>query len=219
MRISEIYRSVQGEGPDQGRPCVLVRLAGCNLRCRYCDTAEARDAGAGAERSLGSVVGEVEAAGPRSVLVTGGEPLLSPEAPALLEDLLGRGFAVALETNGSLPLDAVPPGVSVCLDIKCPGSGCAGASRMDQARRLRPTDQIKFVLADEADYRFAREACRELGLGRPGRRTEGPEILLGPVHGELDPVRIVEWMLADGLEARLNLQLHKILWGPQARRV
>jgi 7-carboxy-7-deazaguanine synthase len=211
MRISEIYSSVQGETQYAGLPCTLVRTTGCDLRCHYCDSAFAFHGGT--DMDIDSIAAEVDRLGPKLVLLTGGEPMLQWELPALAERLLSSGYKVMIETSGAHPLDTLPAGVVRVIDIKTPASGESTRMRWDLLGALRPQDAVKFVIADEPDYEWARDVIRRHDLGA---RTE---VLLSPVHGELDPQRVVAWMLRDRLTARLNLQIHKYVWPPETRRV
>jgi 7-carboxy-7-deazaguanine synthase len=211
MRITEIYASVQGETRFAGLPCTLVRTTGCDLRCTYCDTAYAFHGGR--DMSLDEVVAEVDRLPARLVLLTGGEPMLQREIGALAELLLGRGYQVMIETSGAHPLDALPPEVVRIVDVKTPGSGEGHRVRWEVLDRLRPTDSIKFVLADESDYLWAAAAIRDRELAHKA------EVLLSPVHGRLDPRALVSWMLRDRVPARLNLQLHKYIWDPATQGV
>ncbi len=207
MRVSEVFLSLQGESSSAGLPTVFVRTAGCNLRCRWCDTAYAFTGGE--ELPPAEVRRRVEAYGVRRVCLTGGEPLLQPrdEVAALLDLLADR--EVSVETSGAVPLapHALRQHHRWVMDVKCPSSGMSGRLHPDNLRRLRPQDEVKFVVADEADYRWAAAFIREHGL--EGRHR----LLLSPVHGELDPAALAEWILEDRLEARLQVQLHKLLWG------
>lgn len=207
MRISEVFLSLQGESSSAGLPTVFVRTTGCNLRCRWCDTAHAFTGGE--EMSPEEVRRRVDACGVRRVCLTGGEPLLQPrgEVAALL-DLLAD-HEVSVETSGALPLApyTLREHHRWVMDVKCPSSGMADRMDRDNLRRLRPQDEVKFVVADEADYRWAAAFIRRHGLD--GRHR----LLLSPVHGELDPAALAAWMLEDRLEARLQVQLHKLLWG------
>jgi 7-carboxy-7-deazaguanine synthase len=211
MRITEIYSSIQGETQYAGLPCTLVRTTGCDLRCNYCDSAFAFHGGT--DMTVADIAAEVARLGAPLVLLTGGEPMLQRELPALARRLLDDGYRVMIETSGAHPLDALPPEVVRIVDVKTPGSGEAHRNRLELLDQLRAQDAAKFVLADEADYRWASEIIRARGLG--GRT----EVLLSPVHGRLDPQALVGWMLRDRLPARLNLQLHKYVWSPDARRV
>ena len=211
MRITEIYTSIQGETQYAGLPCTLVRTTGCDLRCGYCDSAFAFHGGK--EMTLDEIEGEVARLGAPLVLLTGGEPMLQRELPELAARLLRAGYRVMIETSGAHPLDTLPEAVVRVIDVKTPGSGESHRNRGELLRGLRPGDAVKFVLVDEADYRWAVELIRAHELGRQA------EVLLSPVHGRLDPKILVEWMLRDRVPARLNLQLHKYIWEPEARRV
>jgi 7-carboxy-7-deazaguanine synthase len=211
MKITEIYSSIQGETQYAGLPCTLVRTTGCDLRCGYCDSAFAFHGGR--DMTLDDIAHEVARLGAPLVLLTGGEPLLQREMPALATRLLADGYQVMIETSGAHPVDALPAEVVRIVDVKTPGSGESHRMRWELLGKLGPRDAVKFVLADEADYAWAREVIREHGLG--GRT----EVLLSPVHGRLDPRSLVAWMLRDRLPGRLNLQLHKYVWDPEARGV
>jgi 7-carboxy-7-deazaguanine synthase len=211
MRITEIYSSIQGETQYAGLPCTLIRTTGCDLRCSYCDSAFAFHGGS--DMSLDQILTEVDRLGAPLVLLTGGEPMLQREMPALARRLLDAGYKVMIETAGAHPLDTLPDEVVRIVDIKTPGSGESHRIRWDLLPALRPQDAVKFVLSDEADYRWAARVIDERALR--GRT----ELLLSPVHGRLDPKELISWMLRDRMPARLNLQLHKYIWDPDARRV
>ena len=211
LRVCEIFRSLQGEGTRAGRPCTMVRLAGCNLRCAWCDTAYAWQAGR--ERTVDDVLARVGRLGGDLVEVTGGEPLLQPAAPRLLRRLLDAGAETLLETNGSLDLACVPQGVVKIVDFKCPASGQAEGNLWANVRHLTGRDEVKFVLADRADYDFARAAIAEHDL--PGRCV----VIFSPVAGRLAPALLAEWILADRLPVRLGLQLHRMIWPQRDRGV
>jgi 7-carboxy-7-deazaguanine synthase len=211
MRISEIYTSIQGETQYAGLPCTLVRTTGCDLRCGYCDSAFAFHGGT--DMTLDQIMAEVARLGAPLVLLTGGEPMLQRDLPQLAGRLLEAGYRVMIETSGAHPLDTLPAGVVRVIDVKTPGSGESHRNRPELLRALRAGDAVKFVLVDEADYRWAVEVIRQHEL--PGRA----EVLLSPVHGRLDPKEVVAWMLRDRLPARLNLQLHKYIWDAETRGV
>jgi 7-carboxy-7-deazaguanine synthase len=211
MRITEIYTSIQGETQYAGLPCTLVRTTGCDLRCGYCDSAFAFHGGT--DMTLDQIMAEVGRLGAPLVLLTGGEPMLQRDLPELATRLLGAGYRVMIETSGAHQLDSLPEGVVRVIDVKTPGSGESHRNRVELLRGLRPGDAVKFVLLDEADYRWAAQLIREHELGA---RTE---VLLSPVHGRLEPRELVGWMLRDRLPARLNLQLHKYIWDVETRGV
>ena len=210
LSITEIFTSIQGESTFAGLPCVFVRLAGCNLRCRYCDSTYAY--GPGVERSAESVVEEVAGLPVTLVEITGGEPLQQPETPELCRRLLARGRRVLVETNGTMDIGALPPGVVRIVDVKCPGSGEAGRFLAGNLAALKPEDECKFVLCDRADFDWAAAFVRRLDLTR--RCT----VLFSPVWTTLPPADLAEWILASGLAVRLGLQLHKVIWGGDTRR-
>jgi 7-carboxy-7-deazaguanine synthase len=203
--LIETYLSVQGESTHAGRPCWFVRTARCNLRCRWCDS-EFTFTG-GTRRPVEEVVAEALASGAPVVEVTGGEPLLQRSSLEVMRRLCDAGRTVLLETGGSLPVDAVDPRVHRIVDLKCPGSGEAGRNRWENLPLLTARDEVKFVIAGRADYEWARGVIRERLGGSPAT------LLLSPVHGELAPADLAAWLLEDRLPARLNLQLHKFVWG------
>lgn len=211
--MSELFASIQGESTHSGRPCFFVRLAGCHLRCRWCDTEYAFSGGR--VLSIDECVREASKAGLDLVEVTGGEPLLQKSVYGLLAELADCGFQVLLETSGSVPIDGVDPRVLRIVDWKCPGSGMAERNRPEVLEALKPGDELKLVLADRRDYEWAREQLR--GEGR--RIPRGVPVLFSPVHGELPPASLAAWILDDRLPVRLNLQVHKWIWGPGERGV
>jgi 7-carboxy-7-deazaguanine synthase len=226
VQLIEIYKSVQGESSFAGLPCIFVRLAGCNLRCSWCDS-EYTFTG-GKKMTAAEVEAVVAELAPvRLVEFTGGEPMLQErELVPLLEKMIADGYELMLETSGERALERVPREVHKIVDVKCPGSGEAGSFRMENLAALTKRDEVKFVVADRADYEYAREFLREHGLAeRVG------EVLLSPAWKKnaaatrdaencaLDPRALTEWMLEDGLKARLSLQVHKFIWAPQVKGV
>ena len=209
--VNEIFLSIQGEGTRAGRPCTLVRLTGCNLRCRWCDTAYAYDEGV--PMTLEAVTERVAQLGCRLVELTGGEPLLQRAAPDLLRELCQAGYEVLVETSGERDIAPVDPRVVRIVDVKCPSSGESDKMRWSNLDILRPADEVKFVVADRVDYTFAKEIMSRYDL--PRRCT----VLMGAVIGELPPAELASWILADSLPVRLQVQLHKILWPQSARGV
>src|SRR6476469_4395174 len=207
LTVNEIFHSIQGESSQAGRPCVFVRLTACDLRCSWCDTAYAFHEGT--KRSLDEVVEAVEKYGCRTVEITGGEPLLQEDVYPLMERLLTAGQTVMLETGGHRPIDRVPAAVLKVVDVKCPASGEAARNDWSNLERLAPHDEVKFVIQDRGDYDFARDVIARHHLAARGRL-----VLLSPVHGVLDAKTLSEWMLADRLPARLQLQIHKYIWTP-----
>jgi 7-carboxy-7-deazaguanine synthase len=226
LYLIEIYKSVQGESSFAGLPCIFVRLAGCNLRCAWCDS-EYTFTG-GTKMTADEVVAEIEKLAPVKLIeFTGGEPLLQErEVIPLMERLLGAGFELMIETSGERPLERVPRAVHKIVDVKCPASGEAGSFRPNNLNCLSERDEVKFVIADRADYEFARAFLREHRL-----ETRAGQVLLSPAFTKtpmperttknalLDPRELVEWMLADGLAARVSLQIHKYIWEPQKKGV
>jgi 7-carboxy-7-deazaguanine synthase len=212
LTINEIFYSIQGESTFAGKPCVFVRLAGCDLRCTWCDTPYAFNEGH--KMSVDAVLQQVAAYGSSLVEVTGGEPLLQEEVYPLMERLLDSGRTVLLETGGQIDVSRVPGAVVKVMDVKCPASG--ESDKMDWANieHLGGRDQVKFVIQDRADYEFARDIVARHALDR---RCEA--VLFSPVHGVLDPKDLSEWILGDRLPVRLQLQLHKHIWGANVRGV
>jgi len=212
LTINEIFHSIQGESTHAGEPCVFVRLTACDLRCRWCDTPYAFHEGR--RMPVDEVVRAVEAYGCPLVEITGGEPLLQADVVPLMERLLALGKTVMIETGGHRSIAGVPAGVIRVMDIKCPGSGEVEKTDWSNLAQLTPRDEVKFVIADRADYEFARDVvAREQLAERCGA------VLFSPVHGELHPRQLAEWVLADRLPVRVQLQLHKYIWDPQARGV
>jgi 7-carboxy-7-deazaguanine synthase len=211
LKVTEIFASVQGETSYSGYPFAFVRLTGCNLRCRFCDTPYAYDSGE--DFPLPDVVSRVSAFGLSRACVTGGEPMLQEEAPALVSALLDRGQEVLVETNGTVPLGRLHPRAVKIMDVKCPGSGEERKTLWENFRHLTGRAEVKFVVSSEAAYRYAKEV-----VGRY-RREPGWTVLLSPAFGLLAPERLAGWMVGDALDARFQLQLHKIVWGPDRRGV
>lgn len=210
LRISEIFLSLQGESTSVGLPTVFVRLTGCPLRCRYCDTAYAFSGGEPLAAS--EILSRVAGLQARHVTVTGGEPLAQPGCLPLLAQLCDAGYCVSLETSGALDVSGVDPRVIKVLDLKTPGSGEVGRNLYRNLDRLAPPDQVKFVICDRADYEWARAQIAE-------RRLAGRcELLFSPAWGQQDPTVLADWILQDRLPVRFQLQLHKILWGDEPGR-
>jgi len=212
LTINEIFYSIQGESTFAGRPCVFVRLTACDLRCSWCDTPYAFHEGR--KRSLDDVLAEVDSYRCALVEVTGGEPLLQEEVCPLMRRLLDAGRTVLLETGGHHSTERVPEAVVTILDIKCPGSGEAHRNDWTNLERLRPHDEVKFVIGDRTDYEFARDVVRRHDLS-----SRAAAVLFSPVHGVLEPRAMSEWILADRLPVRLQLQIHKYVWDPEIRGV
>jgi 7-carboxy-7-deazaguanine synthase len=210
VRVTEIFFSIQGEGTRSGLPFVFVRFTGCDLRCVYCDTAYAFHGGKDMTRE--EVLAEVARHPTRHVLLTGGEPVLQKELPQLAAELIARGYVVAVETHGQRPLDALPREVIRIVDVKTPESGEV-TTDFRYLDALAPHDEVKFVVASEADWRWSLDVIRRHDLGRR------VAVLVSPVWGRVEPRELARWVLESGVEARLNLQLHKVIWGAEARGV
>lgn len=210
LRITEIFLSLQGEARSVGWPTVFVRLTGCPLRCSYCDTAYAFSGGEWMD--IPDICSKVEAFGVRHVTVTGGEPLAQRNVHGLMTLLCDQGYELSLETSGALDVAGVDPRVSKVIDLKTPGSGESERNLWDNLNYLSALDQIKLVIADRADYEWARERLGEHGL------MDRVEVLMSPVHGRLSPRELAEWILNDRLHVRMQVQLHKYLWGDEPGR-
>ena len=211
LRVSEIFLSLQGESTRMGLPCAFVRLAGCNLDCTWCDTPYARGAEDGEPMALDAILAELALLGCPRVEVTGGEPMTQPATPQLLAALCEAGYETLLETNGSLDLSGLDPRVRKIVDVKCPSSGAAEAMCWANFDGLSGSDEVKFVLADRADFDYACHVVRDRNL------TDHCAVHFSPVAGRLEPARLAEWILETGLDVRLGLQLHKILWPGEDR--
>lgn len=211
IKVTEIFHSIQGESTHAGRPCAFIRLTGCPLRCTWCDTAYAFYGGR--DMMMDEIVEQVRAFDCRLVEVTGGEPLSQPGSPALLTRLCNDGFEVLLETSGAIDTAAVDLRVQVILDVKCPGSGMTDRMHWPNLDRLSSKDEAKFVIKDRVDYEWAREVVCRRDLST--RCT----VLFSPVFGEGDPRQLAEWVLADRLPVRFQLQMHKYIWAPDMRGV
>ena len=210
MKITEIFKSIQGETSLAGFPCSFVRTSGCNLRCSYCDTVYAYTGGE--DIAVDEIVARLKRFGLSLAVVTGGEPLLQKnELDILLEKLLGERFNVLVETNGSLPIGELPAGVKKIMDIKCPGSGMSDKMLWGNLDSLNRDDEIKFVLSSGSDYNWAKEIVRGRLLGREQK------ILFSPVTGKVSLKEVAAWLLRDNLQVRLQPQLHKIIWTERQR--
>ena len=213
LRVTEIFRSIQGESTHMGRPCTFVRLTGCPMRCTWCDS-EYTFTG-GASMSLETVMAEVRSLGCQLVEVTGGEPLAQREAFKLIELLCDEGYEVLIETGGYVSTENVDERAKLILDVKCPASGEEARNHWPNLDRLRAEkDEVKFVIANRADWEYARDVVARYDLERRARA-----ILISPVWGEVDLREMAEWVATSGLDVRMQLQLHKQIWGPEARGV
>jgi 7-carboxy-7-deazaguanine synthase len=214
LRVAETFLSLQGESTWVGLPCFFIRLAGCNLDCRDCDTREARDPAVGTAWGIDALTAAAVAAAVPLAEVTGGEPLAQAATPDLCRALVAAGLTVLVETNGSLPIAPLPPEAIRIMDVKCPSSAMADHLRVANFADLRPQDEVKFVLADRDDYVYARNVMQSHRLAE---RTAN--LLFSPAWGLLDPADLAAWILADRLPVRLQLQLHKLLWGADCQGV
>jgi 7-carboxy-7-deazaguanine synthase len=212
LTVNEIFHSIQGESRRAGEPCVFVRLTACDLRCSWCDTPYAFYEGK--KRSIEDVIAEVGQYQCPLVEVTGGEPLLQEDVYPLMEQLLALGHTVMLETGGHRSVARVPAAVLKIVDVKCPGSGESHRNHWENLDLVCPGDEVKFVLKDRADYDYARDV-----IARHRLAARAGAILLSPVHGVLDAKLLSEWVLADRLAVRVQLQLHKFIWSPETRGV
>lgn len=212
LTVNEIFYSIQGESTRAGCPCVFVRLTGCDLRCGWCDTPYAFHEGRRA--SIEDVLQDVAQYGCRLVEITGGEPLLQPDVYPLMIRLVESGRTVLLETGGHISLDAVPAGVVKIVDIKCPASGEAARNEWGNVDRLTNADEVKFVIQDRTDYDYAVDVWRRYEMDKRCRT-----VMFSPVHGVLHPRTLAEWVLEDALPVRVQLQIHKYIWGADVKGV
>jgi len=211
LRITEIFHSLQGEASTVGRPTVFIRLTGCPLRCQYCDTAYAFEGGS--VRKLEEILAEVERLDCQLITVTGGEPLAQPNCILLLQLLCDEGYQVSLETSGALSVEKVDPRVSIVLDLKTPGSREADRNDLGNLSLISQKDQVKFVICNNQDYVWAKAKLLEWNLA-----ARAGEVLFSPSFGEQNPAELAEWILEDHLPVRMQMQLHKLLWGEAAGR-
>jgi len=213
LRVTEIFRSIQGESTHAGRPCTFVRLTGCPMRCVWCDS-EYTFTG-GEHYSIDEIIGRVDAFGCKLVEVTGGEPLAQKEAFSLIERLCDQGYEVLIETGGYVSTAGLDPRAKVILDIKCPASGEEARNDWSNLERLRADkDEVKFVIADEGDWIYARKLIEEKDL-----QSRAKAILLSPAWGQVDLQQLADWIAGSGLNVRMQLQLHKYIWGPDVKGV
>jgi 7-carboxy-7-deazaguanine synthase len=207
LKINEIFKSIQGESTYAGLPCTFIRLAGCNLRCTYCDTNYAYYDGD--ELSDEKIISKIEEYGVKCVEFTGGEPLLQEETPKLLKTLLDKDFDVLIETNGSICIGCLDKRLNIIMDYKTPKSGMSERMRPKNFEFLKKSDQIKFVLMDKSDYEWAKEVIVNNNL-----HDKFDNILMSPAYGELSPKSLVNWVLSDNIPVRVQLQIHKYIWAP-----
>ncbi len=213
LDVCEIFYGIQGESSYAGAPCVFVRLSGCNLRCKWCDTQYAYEAGR--QMSISEILEKVSRYGCPVVEITGGEPLIQKDTAALVDAFLERGILVLLETNGSQDISKVNSGCIRIMDIKCPGSGMSEHNDLENFARLSDDDEVKFVIANREDYAYAKQNVRFMDIDDYRMNI----VHFSPVFGELDPKTLAEWILKDRLDVRLHLQIHKLIWDKNVRGV
>ncbi len=211
LKVNEIFYSIQGESLYAGLPCAFVRLSGCNLRCVYCDTKYAYDEGI--QMPIAGIMEQVAAYQCRLVEITGGEPLCQDLTPDLISTLIEKGYTVLLETNGTMDIRSVDPRCIKIVDIKCPGSGESEKNNLNNIEHLTTHDQLKFVITDKNDYVFAKNI-----LAKTCPSPCPVPVLFSPANDLLEPAVLADWMLKDGLDVRLQLQLHKIIWPDVERK-
>jgi len=211
LKINEIYHSIQGESTYAGRPCVFVRLTGCNLRCTYCDTEYAFYDGK--EMSVKDVINEVEKYNCKLVEITGGEPLFQKECLILMKNLCDESFEVLLETAGNMPIENVDPGIKIIMDLKCPSSGMVDKNLYENIDHLKKTDEVKFVMGTKEDYEWSKDILNKYKL------NDKCIVLFSCVFDKLDPLTLVNWILKDKLDVRFQLQMHKYIWHPETKGV
>lgn len=211
MKICEIFTSIQGESSYAGMPCTFIRLTGCNLRCLYCDTAYAYEEGM--ELTEAEIINEVELIGVHLVTITGGEPLLQEETFRLTERLISEGYKVLIETNGTMSIKDIDIRAVIVLDIKTPGSGMWEEMDLSNLDFIKPTDEIKFVITDREDYEWSKDMMQKYKLGSKC------QVFFSPAFGILLPESLVKWILEDRLDVRLNLQMHKYIYGSDRRGI
>lgn len=212
LLVNEIFYSIQGESIHSGRPCVFVRLTGCNLRCSYCDTCYAYDKGS--EMEIAAILDRVSTYNCPLIEITGGEPLIQKETPDLIYCLLEKGYEVLMETNGSFDASIVDKRCIKIIDIKCPTSGESNKNDLNNLKNLNPKDQVKFVIGNRGDYEFAGKIIKLIHPEFPANH-----ILFSPVSGKMEYAKLAKWILEDNLNVRLHLQLHKIIWPETQKRV
>lgn len=211
LRTYEIFKSIQGETSYAGWPCVFIRLTGCNLRCSYCDTTYAYKQGT--DKSIGEIIDEIAKYNCNLVMVTGGEPLHQQGSKDLINRLIQSGFTVLVETNGSISIKDLNQQTIIIMDIKCPSSGMSERMVWENIDFLKKSDEVNFVIGDRDNYDWAKDKVQRHVINKKCT------VLFSPVHGEIQPQKLAEWILADNLNVRLNLQLHKYIWHPSKRGV
>jgi 7-carboxy-7-deazaguanine synthase len=213
LKVNEIFYSIQGESSYAGLPCVFIRLSGCNLRCSYCDTQYAYDEGS--EMELEDILEKVGNYNCRLIEITGGEPLLQKETPELIRKLLDSGCKVLLETNGSLDISTIDERCIRIMDVKCPSSGMHERNDLENLKKIGNRDELKFVIADRADYEYAKKVLELAGRAS----SSSPTVHFSPSFGKIILKELAAWILEDAMDVRLHVQLHKFIWGPSDRGV
>jgi 7-carboxy-7-deazaguanine synthase len=213
LKVNEIFYSIQGESSYAGRPCVFVRLTGCNLRCSYCDTRYAYDDGEDLE--IGEIIDRITSHRCALVEITGGEPLMQKDTSLLIRKLLDMGFEVLVETNGSMDISAIDDRCAKIVDIKCPSSGEAAKSDLANLKRVQTKDEIKFAIGSREDYDYAKNILSFINSANGNIKPP----LFSPVYGKMNPELLTQWILADHLNVRVQIQLHKVIWGSETRGV
>lgn len=213
LQVNEIFFSIQGESSHAGRPCAFIRLTGCNLRCSYCDTTYAYDEGSWLE--IPEIERQISSFDCRLVEITGGEPLLQAETPELIRTLLDRNYTVLLETNGSREIGVVDERCIRIVDVKCPSSGESEKNRLENLDIITPNDEVKFVIGNREDFEYAKSIISTHLSRRHGLKPP----LISPVFGRMNPESLAQWILEDHLDVRLQIQLHKVIWGAEKRGV
>lgn len=211
LKVIEIYQSIQGESSLTGIPCTFVRLAGCPLRCKWCDTVYSFEGGS--ILTLAEIVTQVQALAPRTVELTGGEPLAQTQTNQLAEMFVAQGFKVMIETSGSEPIEFLPKETHIVMDVKCPGSGMSSKNKLGNLQHLKPTDDLKFVVASQEDFDWSCKFVQDHQL------EDKVNLLASPAFGHVDPKDLVTWILSAPVTFRLNLQIHKYIWGPRVKGV
>lgn len=209
MLVNEIFYSIQGESTYAGLPCVLVRLAGCNIRCSWCDTPYSLTPEDGSDYSISKILEEVKKFDCELVELTGGEPLAQDEAKQLLKELSREGYKVLLETNGTILMDDIPSEIIKIVDVKCPSSGCGDSFLMNNLNFIYSGDEVKFVIGTIEDYGFAKQFAED------HLKDKGCDVTFSPVSDVMTPKKISEWVLRDRLNVRVGIQMHKIIWGAE----
>lgn len=211
LKVNEIYFSIQGESTFAGLPCIFIRLTYCNLRCTYCDTEYAFYSGQ--DLSIDEILEKISVFDCKLVELTGGEPLVQPEAISLMKRLCDNDYQVLLETGGSLPINGIDPNVRIIMDLKCPSSGMMKKNLYENIHHLKSTDEIKFVIGTRDDFDWAKEIIAKYNL------EQKCVVLFSVVFGKLQPVELVNWILKDNLKVRFQLQMHKFIWEPSMKGV